>query len=66
MNIELGIEGWRRHPVDAAKQHLAIVQAIRDGDPDAAAREIQRHIQTTFESYEREVRHRMNSDVLIP
>jgi GntR family transcriptional regulator, transcriptional repressor for pyruvate dehydrogenase complex len=61
VNTEMGIEGGiAGSPVDAAKQHLAIARAIRDGDPDAAAREMQRHIQTTLESYELEVRRRMS------
>ena len=63
VNTAMGIEGGvgtPGSPVDAAKQHLAIARAIRDGDPDAAAREMQQHIQTTLESYELEVRRRMS------
>lgn len=47
-------------PVASARQHLAIAQALRTGDPDAAARAMQQHIQTSLESYRLEVRHRMN------
>jgi GntR family transcriptional repressor for pyruvate dehydrogenase complex len=58
-----GIEGLTPgSTVTSANQHLAIVQAIRNGDPDAAAPEMQQHIQTFFESYELEVRRRMNED----
>jgi DNA-binding FadR family transcriptional regulator len=63
VNTEMGIEGGVGTPgslVEAAKQHLEIARAIRDGDPDAAARAMQRHIQTTLESYELEVRRRMS------
>jgi GntR family transcriptional regulator, transcriptional repressor for pyruvate dehydrogenase complex len=44
----------------AGQQHLAIAQAIRNGDPDLAAREMQQHIQTSFDNYELEVRRRMS------
>jgi GntR family transcriptional repressor for pyruvate dehydrogenase complex len=47
-------------PIASARQHLAIAQAIRNGDPDMAAREMQQHIQTSLESYELEVCRRMN------
>jgi DNA-binding GntR family transcriptional regulator len=47
----------------AAEQHLAIVQAIRDGNPDAAAANMQKHIQMALESYQQEVRRRMSADL---
>jgi GntR family transcriptional repressor for pyruvate dehydrogenase complex len=53
-------------PVNAATQHLAIFQRIRDGDPDGAAVAMQQHIQTFLESYQQEVRRRMNSDLVEP
>jgi GntR family transcriptional repressor for pyruvate dehydrogenase complex len=48
-------------PITAAAQHLAIFQRIRDGDAEAAALAMQQHIQSFFESYQLEVRRRMNS-----
>lgn len=46
----------------AADQHLAIVQAIRDGNPEAAAACMQIHIQAALESYQQEVRRRMSNN----
>jgi DNA-binding FadR family transcriptional regulator len=60
MGADGGQWGKPGSPIVAAKQHLAIAQAIRNGDPDAAAREMQQHIQTSFENYELEVRRRMS------
>lgn len=54
------------NPFIAAEQHLKIFQAIRDGNPDAAALEMQEHIQTTLKNYLLEVRRRMNRDLPIP
>jgi GntR family transcriptional regulator, transcriptional repressor for pyruvate dehydrogenase complex len=53
-------------PYIAAEQHLKIFQAIRDGNPDAAALGMQEHIQTTLKSYLLEVRRRMNSNLFTP
>lgn len=47
----------------AAEQHLAIVQAIRDGNPDAAAANMQEHIQMALENYQQVVRRRMSADL---
>lgn len=45
----------------SAEQHLAIVQAIRDGNPEAAATNMQIHIQASLENYQQEVRRRMSN-----
>jgi GntR family transcriptional repressor for pyruvate dehydrogenase complex len=59
----MGIEGGKPgSPITAAAQHLATFQRIRDGDAGAAALAMQQHIETYWESYQSEVRRRMNSD----
>ena len=40
-------------------EHTAIHHAIRDGDPDAAARAAAVHIDNTLEDYRREIRRRL-------
>jgi GntR family transcriptional repressor for pyruvate dehydrogenase complex len=63
-NMVMGSDGGTPgSPIASARQHLAIAQAIHNGDPDAAAREMQQHILTSLESYELEVRRRMNDDL---
>lgn len=58
--------GTPGNPFISAEQHLKIFQAIRDGNPDAAALCMQEHIQTFLKNYLLEVSRRMNSDLLIP
>ncbi len=61
--IAMGAEGGTPgSPSLAAEQHLAIVQAIREGNPEEAAARMQIHIQTYLESYQQEVRRRMSNN----
>lgn len=43
----------------AVEEHAAIYQAIRDADPDAAARSTTVHLDNTLEDYRREIQHRV-------
>lgn len=64
VNTTMGNDGSTPgSPFTAAAQHLAIFQRIRDGDGDGAALAMQQHIQTVLESYQLELRRRMNSDL---
>ncbi len=66
-DTSMGIDGGKPgSPVASASQHLAIFHCIRDGNPDAAALAMQQHIQTFLESYQLEVRRRMNGSLLKP
>jgi GntR family transcriptional regulator, transcriptional repressor for pyruvate dehydrogenase complex len=57
----MGSEGGKPgSPIASAAQHMAIYHGIRDGDPDVAALSMQKHIQTFLESYQLEVRRRIN------
>ncbi|SFW85678.1 FadR/GntR family transcriptional regulator [Amycolatopsis australiensis] len=47
------------HAADALDEHDAIHRAIRDGDPDAAARAAAVHIDNTLEDYRREIQQRI-------
>jgi GntR family transcriptional repressor for pyruvate dehydrogenase complex len=47
------------HAEEAVEEHAAIYRAIRDGDPDAAARAAAVHIDNTLEDYRREIQHRL-------
>ena len=47
------------HAEEAVAEHAAICQAIRDGDPDAAAHAAAVHIDNTLEDYRREIQRRL-------
>jgi GntR family transcriptional regulator, transcriptional repressor for pyruvate dehydrogenase complex len=47
------------HAEEAVAEHAAICQAIRDGDPDAAAQAAAVHIDNTLEDYRREIQRRV-------
>jgi DNA-binding FadR family transcriptional regulator len=47
------------HAAEAIDEHTAIYQAIRDGDPEAAAQAAAVHLDKTLEDYRREIRHRL-------
>ena len=50
-------ESW-----EAIDEHVAIYQAIRDGDPEAAARAAAIHLDNTLEDYRREIQRRVFGD----
>jgi DNA-binding FadR family transcriptional regulator len=47
------------HARDAVAEHAAIYQAIRDGDPDAAAEATRVHLDKTLDDYRREIKRRV-------
>ncbi|GAB3970347.1 FCD domain-containing protein [Actinoallomurus acanthiterrae] len=47
------------HAEEAVEEHAAIYQAIRGGDPDAAARAAAVHLDNTLEDYRREIQRRV-------
>ncbi|WP_042405526.1 FadR/GntR family transcriptional regulator [Streptacidiphilus carbonis] len=47
------------HVAEAVDEHTAIYQAIRDGDPEAAARATAVHLDNTLEDYRREIQRRV-------
>ncbi|WP_326950736.1 FCD domain-containing protein [Amycolatopsis sp. NBC_01307] len=47
------------HAAEAVEEHAAIYQAIRDGDPEAAARAAAVHLDNTLEDYRREIQRRV-------
>jgi GntR family transcriptional regulator, transcriptional repressor for pyruvate dehydrogenase complex len=47
------------HAEEAIVEHAAIYQAIRDGDPDAAAQAAAVHLDKTLEDYRREIQRRV-------
>jgi GntR family transcriptional repressor for pyruvate dehydrogenase complex len=47
------------HAEEAVEEHVAIYQAIRDGDPEAAARAAAVHLDKTLEDYRREIQRRV-------
>jgi len=47
------------HAAEAIDEHTAIYQAIRDGDPDGAARAAAVHLDNTLEDYRREIQRRV-------
>jgi DNA-binding FadR family transcriptional regulator len=47
------------HAEEAIEEHAAIYQAIRDGDPEAAARAAAVHLDKTLEDYRREIQRRV-------
>jgi GntR family transcriptional repressor for pyruvate dehydrogenase complex len=47
------------HAEEAVEEHAAIYQAIRDGDPDAAAHAAAVHLDKTLEDYRREIQRRV-------
>ncbi|MFI9812525.1 FadR/GntR family transcriptional regulator [Saccharothrix variisporea] len=47
------------HAAGAVEEHAAIHAAIRDGDPDAAARAVDVHIDNTLEDYRGEIQRRV-------
>lgn len=47
------------HAAEAVEEHAAICRAIRDGDPEAAARAAMAHLDNTLEDYRREIQRRV-------
>lgn len=47
------------HAAEATEEHVAIFQAIRDGDPEAAAQATAIHLDNTLEDYRREIQRRV-------
>ncbi|WP_367129398.1 FadR/GntR family transcriptional regulator [Saccharothrix sp. HUAS TT1] len=47
------------HAAEAVEEHLAIYQAIRDGDPEAAARAAGLHLDNTLQDYRSEIQRRL-------
>ncbi|MFD8500087.1 FadR/GntR family transcriptional regulator [Amycolatopsis sp. NPDC059657] len=47
------------HAAAAVEEHAAIYQAIRDGDPEAAALATATHLDNTLEDYRREIQRRL-------
>jgi len=47
------------HAAEAVEEHAAIYQAIRDGDPEAAAHATAVHLDNTLEDYRREIQRRV-------
>ncbi|EOD63280.1 FadR/GntR family transcriptional regulator [Amycolatopsis vancoresmycina] len=47
------------HAAGAIEEHTAIYRAIRDGDPEAAARAAATHLDNTLEDYRREIQRRL-------
>ncbi|WP_202868789.1 FadR/GntR family transcriptional regulator [Kribbella antibiotica] len=47
------------HATEAVEEHAAIYQAIRDGDPDAAAHATAVHLDNTLEDYRRQIQRRV-------
>ncbi len=47
------------HAAEAVDEHAAIYRAIRDGDPEAAARAAMAHLDNTLEDYRREIQRRV-------
>jgi len=47
------------HAAEAVEEHAAIYQAIRDGDPEAAAQAAAVHLDNTLEDYRREIQRRV-------
>ncbi len=56
----IGMQGTMGgHAAAAIDEHAAIYQAIRDGDPDAAAQAAAVHLDNTLEDYRREIQRRI-------
>ncbi len=56
----IGLHGTvGEHAAEAVEEHVAIYQAIRDGDPEAAARAAAVHLDNTLEDYRREIQRRV-------
>ena len=47
------------HAPEAIEEHAAILQAIRDGDPEAAAQATATHLDNTLEDYRHEIQRRL-------
>jgi DNA-binding GntR family transcriptional regulator len=47
------------HAEEAIEEHAAILQAIRDGDADTAARATATHLENTLEDYRNEIQRRL-------
>jgi DNA-binding FadR family transcriptional regulator len=54
--IRLATEGAPGSLLKSAEQHTEILNAIKSGDPEAAARAMQTHVQTVIIDYQTEVR----------
>jgi DNA-binding FadR family transcriptional regulator len=55
----IGLRGVGGHADGAVGEHEAIYRAIRDGDPEAAARATSVHLDNTLEDYRREIQRRV-------
>jgi GntR family transcriptional repressor for pyruvate dehydrogenase complex len=55
----IGLRGLGGHAKAAVSEHEAIYRAIRDGDPEAAARATSVHLDKTLEDYRREIQRRV-------
>ena len=55
----IGLRGVGGHADAAVDEHQAIYHAIRDGDPEAAARATSVHLDNTLEDYRREIQRRV-------
>jgi GntR family transcriptional regulator, transcriptional repressor for pyruvate dehydrogenase complex len=55
----IGLHGVGGHADDAVGEHEAIYRAIRDGDPEGAARATSVHLDNTLEDYRREIQRRV-------
>jgi GntR family transcriptional repressor for pyruvate dehydrogenase complex len=55
----IGIRGLGGHADIAVGEHEAIYNAIRDGDPEAAAQATSVHLDNTLEDYRREIQRRV-------
>ncbi len=47
------------HATEAIEEHAAILQAVRDGDPDIAAQATAAHLDNTLEDYRNEIQRRL-------
>lgn len=47
------------HAAEAIEEHAAIFEAIRDGDPEAAAKAAAIHLDKTLDDYRREIQRRI-------
>jgi DNA-binding FadR family transcriptional regulator len=50
------------HAAEAVEEHAAIYQAVRDGEPAAAAHAATVHLDNTLEDYRREIQRRVFGD----
>ena len=55
----IGLHGLGGHAAAAVEEHAAIYRAIRDGEPEAAAKAASVHLDNTLEDYRREIQRRV-------